>query len=159
MRPTLQSSPGGTVRATRAVIAGLALLAVACGQGSGPTPATGSRGASQGVAPPSAASNPASPRADGRVPANVLAVLDTIRATGRAPTGYRGGRLFANDGRGHGQMLPRRTRTGDAIQYREWDVHPYHRGVNRGADRLVTGSDGHAWYTANHYRTFIPISP
>jgi guanyl-specific ribonuclease Sa len=151
------------VRATRWLIAGLALLALACGHDSGPTPAIQSRGASRSVAASSAASNAASnaaaPRADGRVPANVLTVLDTVRATGRAPTGYRGGRIFANDGRGHGQTLPRRTSTGDAIGYREWDVHPYHRGINRGADRLITGSDGRAWYTANHYRTFTPISP
>ena len=140
-------------------MAGLTLLALACGHGSNSTPAIGSRSASRGVAPPASPSNAAIPHANGRVPANVLAVLDTIQSTGRAPAGYRGGRTFSNDGRGHGQVLPRRTSTGEPIQYREWDVHPYHRGVNRGADRLITGSDGRAWYTADHYRTFIPISP
>ncbi|MGH7626151.1 MAG: ribonuclease domain-containing protein [Gemmatimonadaceae bacterium] len=147
------------MRAAHGVIACLALLAMACGPGSGPTPTTGSRPASRGVATPSAASNAAVASANARIPAPVLAVLDTIRETAHAPAGYRGGRTFSNDGRGHGQVLPRRTRIGLAIQYREWDVHPYHRGVNRGADRLITASDGRAWYTDDHYRTFIPISP
>jgi guanyl-specific ribonuclease Sa len=29
--------------------------------------------------------------------------------------------------------------------------------VDRGAERLVTGDDGSAWFTANHYQTFFLI--
>lgn len=93
------------------------------------------------------------------VPRNARDVLDTIRGTGRAPEGYRGGTTYFNDGRGGGQVLPRRDAAGGAVTYREWDVLPWRRGVNRGADRLVTGSDGSAWYTQDHYRTFIRIAP
>lgn len=44
-----------------------------------------------------------------------------------------------------------------AITYREWDVNPKIKGVDRGEERLVTGSDGSAYYTADHYQTFIHI--
>jgi len=86
----------------------------------------------------------------------VLAVLEVIDRTGQAPPGYRGGEQFMNDGRGGGQVLPRRDARGEPITYREWDVNPY-TGANRGAERLVTGSDGSAWYTSDHYNTFVRI--
>ena len=43
------------------------------------------------------------------------------------------------------------------IKYREWDTHPLRHGVNRGAERLITGSDGSAYFTEDHYRTFKKI--
>ena len=46
---------------------------------------------------------------------------------------------------------------GRRIKYREWDVNPLRPGVNRGAERLVTGSDGTAYYTDDHYATFKKI--
>jgi len=50
-------------------------------------------------------------------------------------------------------------RTPPEIQntYKEWDVNTYRRGVNRGQERLVTGSDGSAYYTDNHYKTFVRV--
>jgi guanyl-specific ribonuclease Sa len=90
------------------------------------------------------------------VPQNVYDVLDIIDRTGEAPDGYRGGTQFMNDGRGGGQVLPREDATGRPITYREWDVNPY-TGANRGSERLVTGSDGSAWYTDDHYDTFVRI--
>lgn len=86
--------------------------------------------------------------------AKVTSTLATVRSTGQAPKGYRGGGTFDNDGRGGGQILPTKTANGDPITYREWDVNPYAKGVNRGPERLVTGSDGSAYYTADHYLTF-----
>ena len=86
----------------------------------------------------------------------VLAVLDVIDRTGRAPAGYRGGTQFMNDGRDGGEVLPRRDADGEPVTYREWDVNPY-TGANRGAERLVTGSDGSAWYTGDHYDSFVRI--
>ncbi|MGI5157296.1 DNRLRE domain-containing protein [Microbispora sp. CA-102843] len=71
--------------------------------------------------------------------------------------GYRGGRTFSNDGRGGGQVLPRTDGNGNAITYREYDVHPYVRGRNRGAERIVIGSDGKVYYTSDHYDTFTQI--
>jgi hypothetical protein len=40
-------------------------------------------------------------------------------------------------------VLPR----GNGVTYREWDVNPNIKGVDRGGERLVTRSDGSAWYT------------
>jgi guanyl-specific ribonuclease Sa len=73
---------------------------------------------------------------------------------GQALPGYVGNRPYANDGRGATQVLPRTTTNGNSITYREYDVHPYTPGVNRGPERVVIGSDGSRWYTANHYSTF-----
>ncbi len=83
----------------------------------------------------------------------VYDVLRYIKANGRAPEGYVGGREFQNRER----RLPRSDAQGKPIKYQEWDVNPKIRGVNRGAERLVTGSDGKAYYTNDHYRTFQEI--
>jgi guanyl-specific ribonuclease Sa len=88
------------------------------------------------------------------VPTYVTDVLAVIDRTGAAPSGYQGGRMFSNDGRGGGERLPQRDDQGQAVRYREWDVHPYQRGVNRGAERLVTGSNRSAYFTADHYESF-----
>ncbi len=74
--------------------------------------------------------------------------------SGAAQPGYVGDRPFANDGRDGGQVLPKTTPDGTAITYREYDTHPYTKGVNRGAERIVIGSDGSVWYTNDHYKTF-----
>jgi len=92
-----------------------------------------------------------------RLPQHAERTLEQIERTGRAPTGYVGGRRFQNDGRGSGEVLPRVDANGRAVTYREWDVNPHQSGVNRGAERIVTGSDGSAYYTSDHYRTFIKI--
>ena len=87
----------------------------------------------------------------------VRKVLEQIDNTGQAPPGYEGGRTFQNDGRGGGQQLPTSDADGNPIQYKEWDVNAKQPGVNRGAERIVTGSDGSAYYTDNHYSTFTQI--
>ena len=71
--------------------------------------------------------------------------------------GYKGGGKFENDGRGGGQQLPQTTPEGKPITYREWDVNPHQPGVNRGSERMVTGSDGRKWYTDDHYDSFVEI--
>jgi guanyl-specific ribonuclease Sa len=91
------------------------------------------------------------------IPDKVLNVLRHIDKTGEALDGYEGGRTFLNLGRNGEESLPRRDARGRAINYREWDVNPHIPGHNRGAQRLVTGSDGSAYYTADHYRTFTKI--
>ena len=62
-----------------------------------------------------------------------------------------------NDGRGEGKILPQTDTKGNSILYKEWDVNPYTKGVNRGPERLITGSDGSAYYTNDHYNSFIRI--
>jgi guanyl-specific ribonuclease Sa len=85
-----------------------------------------------------------------KVPTRAMDVLAEIDRTGRAPAGYRGGRIFRDDG----QVLPQVDSAGNPITYREWDVNPNAPGVPRDAERIVTGSDGSMWYTDDHYSTF-----
>ncbi|GAA4641128.1 ribonuclease domain-containing protein [Gordonia humi] len=91
------------------------------------------------------------------VPARVQQTLDYIDAgdwpeAANAP-GTHGGDLFRNaEGR-----LPRRTADGQKITYREWDVNAKQRGRGRDAERIVTGSNGSAYYTLDHYESFTAI--
>lgn len=87
------------------------------------------------------------------VPPKVGRVLKHIDETGEAPKGYVGGRHFGN----FEKRLPRRDSKGRSIKYQEWDVNPKVPGKNRGAERLVTGSDKSAWYTRDHYKSFTRI--
>ncbi len=83
----------------------------------------------------------------GAVPQRALDVYNYVVLHGRAPEGYVGGRIWYNRER----HLPRG-------HYHEFDVYPRKKGVNRGAERVVIDFDtNHGWYTADHYRTFVPI--
>jgi ribonuclease T1 len=86
------------------------------------------------------------------VPQKALEVLIYIRKNNKAPDGYVGGRTFQNRER----LLPQKDENGDRIVYNEWDIYPKIKGRNRGAERLVT-SDFSAYYTGDHYRSFIKI--
>jgi guanyl-specific ribonuclease Sa len=97
------------------------------------------------------------PAATAEVPEKVIEVLRFIDKHHRAPDEYEGGREFHNAGRDGEQPLPRTDARGRPLTYQEWDVNPKTPGVNRGAERLVTGSDGSAYYTADHYRTFTKV--
>jgi len=67
---------------------------------------------------------------------------------GKALPGYIGGRVFQNRER----RLP-------PGHYREYDVNPKVRGRSRDAERIVIEQDtGRAYYTGNHYRTFMPLN-
>jgi guanyl-specific ribonuclease Sa len=107
--------------------------------------------------PRSARHDPARKSLPEGVPAKVATVLDHIDRNHEAPDGYVGGRTFHNEGRGGEQRLPQKDKEGNVISYQEWDVNPKVHNVNRGAERLVTGSDGSAYYTSDHYRTFTKI--
>ncbi|WAC53780.1 ribonuclease domain-containing protein [Gordonia sp. SL306] len=105
----------------------------------------------------SAASGQSSSGAPGAVPAHVLHTLALIDAgtwpeAADAP-GTRGGDIFRNS---EGN-LPATDGRGRRITYREWDVNPKEPGRSRDAERIVTGGEGSAWYTADHYRTFVKI--
>ncbi|MFD0427095.1 ribonuclease domain-containing protein [Streptomyces zhihengii] len=63
-------------------------------------------------------------------------------------------RPYANDGRDDTKTLPSKDSTGRDIRYHEFDVHPFRGESSRGTERLVTGTDGSAWYTHTHYKTF-----
>ena len=77
---------------------------------------------------------------------DVLAAIEARQ--GQPLAGYVGGRMFHNrEGR-----LP-------AGRYREYDVHPRTPGRDRGPERLIIDqATGRAYYSADHYRTFIPLN-
>jgi guanyl-specific ribonuclease Sa len=83
------------------------------------------------------------------IPLKARQILKAIQdRQGDPPPGYVGGRTFQN----REQRLPRG-------QYREYDVNPRIRGKNRGAERIVIEQrTGEAYYTADHYRTFVPLN-
>jgi len=76
-------------------------------------------------------------------------LLEAIRQhEGKALPGYIGGGAFQNRER---RLSPGR--------YREYDVNPKIRGRSRDAERIVIEQDtGRAYYTGNHYRTFMPLN-
>jgi ribonuclease T1 len=111
--------------------------------------ACGSAGRHSAPAAPQVSSHP---QQEG-VPDQARLVLRHVRAQGTAPAGVEGGRTFGN----FEHRLPERDVSGRSIRYQEWDLWPKVRGHNRGAERLVTGSDGRAWYTGDHYRTFTEV--
>ncbi|WP_156160617.1 RHS repeat-associated core domain-containing protein [Demequina soli] len=74
-------------------------------------------------------------------------VLNRVDGKGSPLPGYKGGRVFENT---QGK-LPE----SPGLTYREWDVNPFVKGGNRGAERIVTGSDGSAYWTGDHYDSFL----
>jgi guanyl-specific ribonuclease Sa len=76
-------------------------------------------------------------------------LLEAIqRHEGKPLPGYIGGRAFQNRER----RLP-------FGRYREYDVNPKIRGRSRGVERIVIEQgSGRAYYTSDHYRTFIPLN-
>jgi guanyl-specific ribonuclease Sa len=87
------------------------------------------------------------------IPQKVYTVLQYVRANHQAMDGYEGGRVFTNRER----IVPQSDNNGNPIDYQEWDVNPKIRGQNRGTERILTGSDGRAWYTHDHYQSFTEI--
>ena len=87
------------------------------------------------------------------IPPEAQAVLAYLRAHHEPPAGFEGGRHFGN----YEKALPQADASGRRIQYQEWDVHPHRAHENRGVERIVTGSDGRAWYTGDHYQHFVEM--
>lgn len=80
-------------------------------------------------------------------------IAQQIKANnGAPPKGYKGGRTYKNIPLEVGaQKLP------GGVSYKEYDINPYVKGRNRGAERIVIGDDGSVWYTSDHYYTFTRI--
>jgi guanyl-specific ribonuclease Sa len=87
------------------------------------------------------------------IPQKVYDVLKYIRANHHALDGYVGGRVFTN----REKIVPQADDQRNLIDYQEWDVNPKVEGQNRGTERILTGSDGRAWYTNDHYQSFKEI--
>ena len=90
------------------------------------------------------------------IPAYAWDTMDYIRSHRSAPPGFQGGRYFGNYASKGATKLPTES-GGRRITYQEWDVHRKKNRLSRGAERIVTGSDHRAWYTADHYCTFTEM--
>ena len=105
---------------------------------------------------PAASTEPAAAgnkQPDENIPRKVYEVLNYIRANNQPMPGYVGGRIFSN----REELLPWEDGRGKPVLYHEWDVNIKMAGQNRGTERLITGSDGRAWYTNDHYQSFKEI--
>ena len=69
----------------------------------------------------------------------------------------RNPRPFANDGRGGTTRLPDTDAAGNPITYTEHTVNPRPPGGTLDGERIVTGSDGSAWFTRDHFVVFSRI--
>lgn len=85
------------------------------------------------------------------IPDEALSTLLYVRKFDKAPEGFVGGRQFMNRER----RLPH-SENGQTIFYREWDIYKKVKNQNRGPRRLVS-STNKAYYTADHYNSFIEI--
>ena len=134
---TVQAKPGATTKAA-------------------PSSSVPSSSAPSSSAPSSSAVK-TTQRTNSDAPTRVLATLVEIDA-GRWPDsanapGTKGGITFRNsEGR-----LPAVGAGGGRVVYQEWDVNAKKNGQGRDAERIVTGNDGSAWYTLDHYDTFVRI--
>lgn len=97
-------------------------------------------------------SSASKPQVD-NVPSKVYDVLKYVETFHQPKPGYRGGTVFHN----YEELLPKRRPNGNPIHYREWDVNPENGILKRGTERLVTGDNNTAWYTNDHYKSFIKI--
>ncbi len=100
-----------------------------------------------------ATKNQGGDNSNSEIPQKVYDVLKYIRANHHAMDGYVGARVFTN----REKIVPQVDDQGNPIEYQEWDVNPKVEGQNRGTERILTGSDGHAWYTNDHYQSFKEI--
>ncbi|HKN86680.1 MAG TPA: ribonuclease domain-containing protein [Nitrospiraceae bacterium] len=96
--------------------------------------------------------SPAAPSTDHSAPSPLLTAQEILKAVqtrhGDPLPGYVGGRTFQNRER---RLPPGR--------YREYDVNPKLPGRNRGPERIVIEQrTGKAYYTGDHYVTFIPLN-
>ncbi|AWV99603.1 ribonuclease domain-containing protein [Arcticibacterium luteifluviistationis] len=89
------------------------------------------------------------------IPQAAYDTWEYVKKYDRAKKGYVGGRRFGN----YEQLLPKKAANNQKLNYKEWDIHPKKKGQNRGAERLVTDSDGNAYYTADHYDSFTKLEP
>jgi guanyl-specific ribonuclease Sa len=82
-------------------------------------------------------------------------VIDSFDRTGRPPAGVtQGGRRGGP--RGVFDNAQGKLPTQAPGYYRESDVWP-RAAAGRGAQRLIFGKAGEAYYTADHYRTFVRL--
>lgn len=105
--------------------------------------------------------NPKAPTSSGQnqvdIPQKANDILNYAEEKGSPLPGYKGSGKYRNQPNPGDQLLPTHDTDGNPITYQEWDVDPLPpkgSGKTRNAERVVTGSDGSAYYTNDHYHTF-----
>ena len=88
-----------------------------------------------------------------KIPSKIYETLKYIETFHEPKDGYLGGGIFYN----YEKLLPEEMANGNRINYREWDVNPKIKDKPRGKERLVTGDDKSAWYTNDHYKSFLKV--
>ncbi|MEV6116320.1 ribonuclease domain-containing protein [Streptomyces sp. NPDC052109] len=79
-----------------------------------------------------------------------LSLIDAGQWPPHDNSGTRGGEAWPNrDG-----VLPGVDADGNPIHYLQWDVNRKQPGHPRDSERIVTGTDGSAWYTGDRLLTF-----
>jgi ribonuclease T1 len=105
-------------------------------------------GGSPDLAPPVRAQQDTAVLETARMQSARAVLLAIQQRNGEPPSGYVGGRIFEN----------REHRLPPGV-YREYDVYPKVAGRSRGAERIVIEQrTGKAYYSDDHYRTFIPMN-
>lgn len=86
------------------------------------------------------------------VPQEAYDTYDYVSSHNGTPRqGYKGGKVFLNDGRDGGAVLPN-----SYAPFYEYDIYPKVTGIDRGTERIIISHSGHAaWYTSNHYQSFV----
>ncbi|PPI51917.1 hypothetical protein C5D35_10880 [Rathayibacter toxicus] len=93
----------------------------------------------------------------GPIPERPTTLLERLDTTGEKFPNIRGGQTYKNKPWKDCTLLPQSTPAGTGISYKEYDINLRIPGKDRDMERLITGDDGSAYYTNNHYHTFIQI--
>ncbi|QWL28507.1 hypothetical protein E2R33_07790 [Rathayibacter toxicus] len=93
----------------------------------------------------------------GPIPERPTTLLERLDTTGEKFPNIRGGKAYQNKEMEGYMSLPTERSDGSPVSYKEYDLYPKIPGENRGLERLVTGDDGSAYYTSDHYHNFIQI--
>lgn len=90
-------------------------------------------------------------------------VKEKTRTAKRAAAGCRKAEVEYTQNKGT-FIIPKKTTVKDFLSdfvslygERKWGVSAYVQGRNRGTERIIIGNDGSAWYTKDHYGSFVRI--
>jgi len=78
--------------------------------------------------------------------------IDRVDTKGSPVQGRKGGSVFVDKY----DLLPSHGSEG-RVTYREWDVNDRGADGTRDSERIVTGSDGSAYFTTDHYDSFLML--
>lgn len=91
----------------------------------------------------------------GPIPEKPVQLLERLDTTGEKFPNIKGGQPWHNRPEPGRERLPTSTADGRPIAYKEYELEPKIPGQKRPSPRLVTGDDGSAYYTRDHYHKFF----